>query len=198
VILTASDQANYFPNVSQTGAALDGLLHFAQATCEGSYGSNRLLELQQFTHILTVNTVFYTATIPLMPIASSPLPTLETRVHRKHLNGYTLSDWQAVNQFTIDYEIGQLNLGLPATEAKLTYRAGFDFSIDTPEVRSIKAIAGVIVDWAAHRFYGQLDSYLLNPAGNSDVTSWNTVPLDRWLQVILMPLKKYVPRGSGG
>ena len=200
MILSPSDKSGYFPGVSAVDDELNGLLYFAQSQCEGPYGANRLLDQQSFTHIITVNPAFWTANIPYFPLSDTPSPSLEYRIHSRNAGNYRMSIWQLAqsDQFSIDYEIGQLNLFTPATEVKLTYTAGFDFSTDTPEVRSIKAIAGVIVDWAAKRFYGQLDSYLSNPAGDSDVVSWNAAPLDRWLQVVMSPLKKYSPRPSGG
>jgi len=197
MILTSSDKATFFPDVSQTGAALDGLLYFVQATCQGSFGANRPLELQQFTHIITINPAFYTGNIPMMPIASSPAPTVESRIHTRYLGQYTSTDWQATDQFAIDAPTGQIHLKIPASEVKLTYWAGFNFTAPTDEAKEIKAIAGVVLDWAARRFYGQLDSYLDNPPG-AQVSSYNYTRLDQWLQTILAPLKKYAPRSSGG
>lgn len=198
-ILTAADQATYFPNVTQSGAALAGLLAVAQSLCESSWGANRPLDKQSFTEIITINPKFRIGSLSYNPVSSTPTPTVATRRYTDSWGRTISTDWYVLDagSFSIDYEIGQLNLFNPVSEARVTYTAGFDFALTTQEVVNIKAIAGVVVDWASRRFYGQLDSYLNNEIG-APVQSFNMVAPDRYLETILRPLKKYAPRKSYG
>lgn len=198
-ILIAADQPTYFPNVAQSGAALTGLLAVAQSLCESSWGANRPLDQQQFTEIISINPLTRTGNLPNVPVLSSPAPVVSVRVSRDSWGRVTTSSWFTLDSggFSVDYEIGQLNLFSMATEAKVSYTAGFDFTQTSQEIQTIKAIAGVVVDWAARRFYGQLDSYLSNPPAGA-VESFNMVRPDTYLEVALRPLKKYAPRKSYG
>jgi hypothetical protein len=198
-ILTAADQPTYFPNVTQSGAALSGLLAVAQSLCESSWGANRPLDKQSFTEIITINPKFRIGSLSYNPVSSTPTPIVQVRRHTDSWGRIMITDWFTLDSgsFSIDFEIGQLNLFSVATEAKVTYTAGFDFTLTTQEVVNIKAIAGVVVDWAARRFYGQLDSYLNNETG-APIQSFNMVAPDRYLETILRPLKKYSPRKSYG
>lgn len=194
MILTASDQPTYFPNVTQTGLALEGLLNLAQALCESSYGANRPLEQTTYEAIVTVNPLTRTAQLPYFPVVS--VVSVAVRQSRESWGRVSTSEWWLTTGYMLDIPTGQLNFTTLVTEAKVAYIAGFDFTANTLEAKQIKAIAGTIVDYGANRFYGQLDSYLSNPPGDGQVESFNYVRPDTWLQTILMPLKKYYPRAS--
>lgn len=194
MILTALDQATYFPNVTQTGSALDGLIAFSQALCESSYGANRPLEQMLYEAIVTVNPKTRTTQLPYVPVVS--VSSVSVRQSRESWGRISTSEWWLTTGYMLDIPTGQLNFETVATEAKVSYVAGFDFAVNTAEVKQIKAIAGTILDYGANRFYGQLDSYLSNPPGDGQVESFNYVRPDTWLQTILTPLKKYYPRAS--
>lgn len=196
-ILTAADKPTYFPSVIQTGADLDGLMLLAQSLCESSYGANRPLELQQHTEIVTV--VNWVATLTYYPIVP-PLVSVSARLLRDVSFGRTvLHQWLQLgsDEYLLDVEVNQLRLGGHASEVKVTYSAGLDFSTSNIEVQKIKAIAGQIVTYYGNYRVG-LDSYLLNPAGDGDVISYNLAPMNSYLSGMLQPLRKYLPRRSGG
>lgn len=196
-ILTAADKPTYFPTVAQTGAALDGLIILAQGLCESSYGANRPLELQPFTEVVTV--VNRVATLMHYPIGL-PLVSVSARMLRDVGFGRALlHQWLGLgtDEYLIDVETNQLWLGGEASEVKVSYNAGFDFASSSVDVNRIKAIAGQIVTYYGSYKIG-LDSYLLNPAGDGDVVSYNLATLNSYLSGMLQPLRKYLPRRSGG
>jgi hypothetical protein len=199
-VLTAADQPIYFPTVTQTGAALDGLMALAQALCESSYGANRPLELQQHSEIITINLKYLVGTLSYYPIAALPSMSVWARIMMDASFGrLSLHQWLplASDDYLLDVETGELRLGGVASEVKVVYSAGFDFSLSSAEVKSIKAIAGQALTYFANYQVG-LDSYLNNPAGEGGVESYNLVRPDQYLSAILLPLRRYMPRRSCG
>jgi hypothetical protein len=200
-ILTPAERVTYFPEVppAVTIQALEGYIRMATALCESQHGANRPLELQQFTDLLQLPAYSW-GRLPLWPVTA--ITELKLRVNlasdfRRSFRG----QWQTIdsNQFTYDLE-GRFEFdAYRATEAKVTYSAGFDFTQTSNDIQQIKAVCGAVVDWCARRYYGQLDAYLVNRVDGSDVggidtESWNYQRIDIWLQEILRPLKQYVPR----
>ncbi|NJN87931.1 MAG: hypothetical protein HC881_18590 [Leptolyngbyaceae cyanobacterium SL_7_1] len=200
-ILSALDQPNYFPNVSASGAALDGLIQLAQVMCEGSYGANRPLERQPHTEIITINSIDCFGYLSRFPVVSVEGVQVRSR-RRGRLDGWgrsTSFEWYtlAPADYQLDFETGQLNLfGVFNTEAKVSYVSGFDFANPNPQAKQIKAIAGLVLTYMANNRPG-LNSYLNNPATGT-AESFNYESLDNYLGTLLSPLKKYIPRRSGG
>jgi hypothetical protein len=199
-ILTAADKPTYFPSVTQTGAALEGLLALAQALCESYYGANRPLELQQFKEIVSVNLAYRVAVLTYYPIATSPALAVEAIVASSgnRFGRVILDVWSDLrsDEYRLDIETGELWIATRAIQARATYTAGFNFGSSAPDVLNIKAIAGQIVTYFANYRVG-LDSYLSNPPGNA-VESYNLVRPDQYLTALLLPLRKYMPRRSLG
>jgi hypothetical protein len=200
-ILTAIDQPTYFPLLTQTGFALDGLINLAQAMCESSYGANRPLELQPFQEIISINPQYRVGVLSYYPIANSPALAVESLVTAlgNRFGRTVLDAWQplAAGDYRLDAETGELWLMTRATKARVAYSAGLDFAGDSAEVKRIKSIAGQVLTYFANYKVG-LDSYLSNPVGDTGVESYNLVRPDQYLSALLLPLRVYQPRRSLG
>jgi hypothetical protein len=200
-ILTAADQPTYFPTVTQTGAALTGLMTLAQSLCESSYRANRPLELQAFKEIISINPQYRVGVLTYYPIAPSPDLVVETLLTSSgnRFGRSVLDAWQTVEagDYRLDAETGELWLTSHATKARVAYSAGLDFEVDSPDVKRIKSIASQILAYFANYKVG-LDSYLSNPPGDAGVESYNLVRPDQYLSAILLPLRIYQPRRSMG
>ena len=203
-ILSAADKPTYFASVNQSGVELDGLIAVVQALCESSYGANRLLELQPYTEVISINQTYRVGTLSLYPIAAEPLPLVEAlitaSVNRFAFGRPSLGAWAelAVGEYRLDTDTGDLWIDRAASQAKVSYSAGFDFSSTSPEVSKIKAIAGQVLTYFANYKVG-LDSYLDHPtAANATIQSYNLVRPDQFLTAMLLPLRKYLPRRSSG
>lgn len=195
-ILNLTDKATYFPGVDVGMPALEGLIALAQTVCESVYGANRSLEAQRVSEILPVkNQQVFLSYAPVLTIESVAIRWNQTRWGRT-----IFTDWSPLpaDGYLFDSPINRLSLFMrEVSEVKVSYTTGFDFSSSASDVQQIKAIAGMVVDWAARRYYGQLDSYLINPSvEGAAAESWNFVRPDQYLQAMLLPLRKYVPRGS--
>jgi hypothetical protein len=66
-ILVETDRSEYFPQVSQVGSALQGLLARAQVYCESEHGANRPLELQLHEQVVNVRS-FSRVELPFFPV----------------------------------------------------------------------------------------------------------------------------------
>ena len=197
-ILTSSDQAVFFPNVTATGDELDGLILAAQAMCESTYGADRPLDVYEYSDVVPV----YSSGIAF--IKRSPLIDVTAIVVRRSPQ----DDWELVDTgaYSIDYDTCQVNFKyLPVgsssnfgglrnsstrTEARIVYTSGFDFDTDTSqEANNIRSVCGKVV------------SYMEKPpsAGQQSVTDasgfQSYVPLDNYFGIFLLPLAKYKPRG---
>jgi hypothetical protein len=197
-ILTSSDQAVFFPNVTATGDELEGLIFAAQAMCESTYGADRPLDVYEYSDVVPV----YSSGIAF--IKRSPLIDVSAIVVRRSPQ----DDWQSVDSaaYGIDYDTCQVNFKyLPVssssnfgslrnsstrTEARIVYTSGFDFSTDTTqEANNIRSVCGKVV------------TYMKQPIaiGESAITNadgfQSYVPLDNYLSIFLAVLTKYKPRG---
>lgn len=195
-ILTSSDKAKYFSEVTATSSTLDGLIIVAQAMCESEYGAGRPLELQSFTDIVNL----YSSGIAF--VKRSPLVSVSS-VSTRTNDGISNSEWQLLttDDYSVDIETNQVNINsldnwgfsgrrrsLPS-EAKITYTSGFDFSTDnSQEANAIRAVCGRVV------------SYMEQPPaiGQQAVTNSSGfqgyVEAGNYLKIFLEPLKKYKPR----
>jgi hypothetical protein len=200
-ILTEADKAAYFPSVTQTSVALQGLIHVTQALCEGSYGANRALEQQTHTEIVDVIPIERFAYLSRYPVVSLSEVQVRRRSNRfgDGWGRQSLMQWLtlASDQYLLDIETGRLNFYEFATEARVTYVSGFDFGGSDQTARQIKAIAGVVLTYMANNYYGGLNSHLINPATGT-AESFNYAAIDNYLTAALSPLKRYIPRRSGG
>ena len=197
MIFTAGDRDSYFPNVSQTGAALEGLLVLAQSLCESDYGANRPLDYAQHGEVISINSSGF-GYLSLLPVYPTPT-VIEVRESVDGWGRISGPGWRplATSEFELDYITGRLDVFVKSSDVKLFYYTGFDFgSGATQEIKNIKAIAGQVVEYFG-RYRVGLDSYLNNPAGGA-VESYNLVRPDQYLTTLLRPLMKYRPRGSGG
>lgn len=211
-ILTSSDISIYAPSVTLEGDALTGVITQAQALAESSLGANRPLELTEFTEVKRVNRSLQTVYLSYFPVAASPVPLLSVRfgnVRSRFGRPVGISDWHELS--ADDYELdptGQLNLsqssafwaravstGSVSTEIKATYIAGFDFTVDSYEVRQIKSVVGSVIAFQQSEGSGQgLKSfdydgeYKKSFFGNSDYM-YSAPP------GLLSQLHKYRPKG---
>jgi hypothetical protein len=200
-ILVEADKTTYFPSVAQTSTALQGLIYVTQALCEGSYGANRVLEQQTYTEILDVLPVDRFAYLSRYPVVSLSQVQVRRRSHR-FSDGWgrqTFLQWLTLtsDDHLLDLETGRLHFYQFATEARVTYISGFNFSGSDQAALQIKAIAGVVLTYMANNYYGGLDSHLINPVSGTAQSS-NYATIDRYLEAVLSPLKRYIPRRSGG
>jgi hypothetical protein len=176
-ILVEADKTAYFPSVAQTSTALQGLIHITQALCEGSYGANRGLEQQTYTEIVDVMPIerfAYLSRYPVVSLSEVQVrrcsdrlsnPFMQRSFLRDTWGRQTLLDWSTLDSqdYLLDVETGRLNFYQFATEARVTYISGFNFSGSDQAALQIKAIAGVVLTYMANNYYGGLNSHLINP-----------------------------------
>lgn len=190
-ILTAADQPVFFPGVS-VSPALTGLIYLAQAICEGEFGANRPLEEQAHFEQKEVHQAGWFLNLSMNPVIE--ITSLEIRLHdgwRRSVQGL---DWMVLSpeSYRLTPQTGRVELGVMATEAKITYISGFDFAVESPETQNIKAIAGLVLSHMATKKPG-LDGESYNPESGA-AYSYNYAKLDDYLKSILLPLKRYMPR----
>lgn len=198
-ILVPSEKDIYFPHVNLVGDALTGAIRRAQMVAEGYWGANRPLELTSFTEIKSLSHNYQTAQLTYVPVKTTPVPTVEVRLG-KFTDGFGRSfapnEWTAIaaTEWQLEYDIGEFflksqNQLYRSTEIKVSYTAGFDFSIDSPEIREIKAAVGGIL------------SYLESLPGKH-VTNLNAVGITytgefgKFPEYLLLPLRRHLPRIS--
>ncbi|MGL4909749.1 MAG: hypothetical protein ACRC4J_00910, partial [Cetobacterium sp.] len=158
-ILTATDQPIYFPSVTLTGLALEGFLRRIQVLAEGPWGARRSLELQAYTQKIRINRVYQNAKLLYWPLSDLPAPIVSVRqsaIATRFGRSYGTTPWTEIDpsQYLIDND-GLIHLQLSsnlswghdigtsnATEMLVSYTAGFDFTQDTPDVRTIKSVLG--------------------------------------------------------
>ena len=198
MILVSGDKAQFYNEVTATGAQLDGLLQLAQGMCESEYGAGRPLEITTFTDIVEyfpMGQVAYAKRSPVISVS-------EVSIRGKSNNfGGTTSEWQLQDPstYTVDNTINQINVGYTNNwalygnsgrgdrmEAKIVYSSGFDFTITSnQEINSIKAICGRIVS-----YMNQVVA--IGKANITDVDGFQSfVSGDNFLGLFLNPLQKY-------
>ena len=198
MILVSGDKAQFYNEVTATGAQLDGLLQLAQGMCESEYGAGRPLEITTFTDIVEYFPMGKVAYVKRSPVIS----VSEVYIRGKSDNfGMTTSDWQLQDPstYTVDNTINQVNIGFTdiwsfsggqsrgdRMEAKIVYSSGFDFTITSnQEINSIKAICGRIVSYMFQKIG-------IGQANITDVVGFQSfVAGDRFIGLFLTPLAKY-------
>jgi hypothetical protein len=101
MILVSGDKAQFYNEVTATGAQLDGLLQLAQGMCESEYGAGRPLEITTFTDIVEYFPMGKVAYVKRSPVIS----VSEVYIRGKSDNfGMTTSDWQLQDPstYTVD------------------------------------------------------------------------------------------------
>lgn len=209
MILTEADKPIYFPDIALTGPTLLGAIYRACAIAESVQGAGRPLEQQPHTEILRLNRLLQTCTLKAMPIASLPAPIIEARTGNFR-DGFgrpvPLAPWAMLSEddYNLDYETGLLSLsrytasyfgriGTPATEIRATYTAGFDFAVDTKDVRAIKiAVASILRFQNSPNFQGLGE---VRVEGEYSVRYTAIVP-GTVPDALLLPLRKYRPRSG--
>jgi len=149
-ILSESDAATYFPDVTLTGDALTAAIAFAQSIAEGPQGANRPLEKAEFIEIKRLSQNFQTIRLSYNPIATSPAIALQARVgNTRDRYGYIQQAdvWKDIEAscYIVDYELAQITINRPLagyTMARVVYTGGYDFSVDDADTRAMKAALG--------------------------------------------------------
>lgn len=197
MILTPEDESIYFPGIGLTGDTLIGCLARAQAFVESYLGCGRPIERRQYVEVITFDQGrFIPVNDPLIAVLRY-YPVVSAIVEGRRANvldGFQRRIWATPDWLLVDperYELdpgGRLVVYANYSELRITYNAGFDFTQDSPEVREIKAIAGML----AIRLSVRSDIESTRADGNSFLYS------DLWdyFRTVLQPLKRYYPRGS--
>ena len=209
MILTEADKPIYFPDIPLHGPTLLGAIYRACTIAESVQGAGRPLEQQSHTELLRLNRLLQTCTLTRSPIVETPAPIIEARTGNFR-DGFgrpvPLAPWATLSSddYVLDYETGLLSLsrytasyfgriGTPATEVRATYTAGFDFAVDTPEVRAIKiAVASILRFQNSPSFQGLGE---VRVEGEYSVRYTATVP-GSVPDALLLPLRKYRPRSG--
>lgn len=198
-ILTPSDQSAFFPDVTATSPALDVFCAIAQAYCEGLHGANRPLCMTEFTEVSPV----WSASEAVARLSMHPVSSIVEVQSRTVVQNYGRSypgEFQTVDidSYRFESTTGEVQLLFVASEIKVRYFAGYDFSSTTdPDVQKIKGIAGAVLSHMFSHSYGQLASHMDNPTGLG-IVSKSFPGLDTYLKAALLPLKFYGPRPSDG
>lgn len=215
-IVTEDDKLIYFPSVTLSGDALTGAIALIQTLVESPIGANRSLELTAQVEIKPINVNFQTAQFSLLPIATSPTPSIQVR-RGEVLTGYRrslgITDWQTLSasDYTIDPVGGRVHFdiktidgwgrfGYRNTQAKLSYTSGFDFADDSYEVRSIKSLFGQMLLYSQTIGYQSgitevdIDGeyrvrYGATSGGGNATAGAGILP-----ETFLIPFRKYRPR----
>lgn len=220
-ILTASDKATFFPSVTLTEDALTGLLTRAQVLAESDLGANRPLEQETTVELVRISKQFQSGQLARFPVLASPAPVVDVRVGQTKTpfgRAIPQTSWARLpnTSYSIDYEDGRINLFVAssfgfsvglyyATEARVEYTSGFDFATNTAEIRSIKAVVGQLATYLWVAEGGAAPSSGTGPITRIDVDGeyslsfgngiYNNSDSRQAMSNILLPLKKYAPRG---
>lgn len=168
MILSESDCLIYAPSVEQTGEILLGSILQVQAIIESKIG--RSLEMTEYTEKKSLNRELQNTYLSYFPIVNPPVPTVKIRSGNtltRSRQGVPISDWQELteDEYTLDSD-GLINLNMESihqnylsyfygyneykfnkisTEIEVTYSAGVNFTLNTSEVKMLKAAAGAIL-----------------------------------------------------
>lgn len=196
-ILSEADKPIYFPDVTLTGDALMGAIRSAQAIAESNIGASRPLELQQYTEVRTINSARALLTrLPIDPTATLILSARSGGYRDVLGRSIPKSAWFPfqISDFKIDFDIGEIfTLAPQITEIRATYTTGFDFTLDTPDVKRIKsAVAEVLNYQQSNSYQGLLEvsvegEYKVRYGSSSGGAG--TIP-----DLLLVPFRKYRPR----
>lgn len=195
-ILTPSDKPIYFPDITLTGDALMGAILRAQSLAESNMGCDRPLEKSPFKEVLSVHSNL-SAWLSVAPIDESDFHVDARTGGHKDGFGRTVpkSAWFPLveSDYAIDASTGAIRLGLQVTEVRVTYTAGFDFTVDTPEIKRIKSAIAAILNYQLSNAYQGLQEvsvegeYKVRYGSSSGGVG--TIP-----DTLLIPFRKYRPR----
>jgi hypothetical protein len=193
MILVAGDKTTYFPDVTVTGVALDGLLQLTQTIIEGGDGANRPLELAQRIELAQIHQSDRYLRLSHYPIAS----VTEVKIRKSPNPDWTIL---APANYLLDVD-GQLNFRslnsqfgryFNLQEAQVTYQAGFDFTSMTDlDVLQIKATAGRICSWIFANGVLGLASVSTQTSTTSDQKVYQG---SSYLSLFLAPIRRYRAR----
>lgn len=165
-ILTPSDQAIYFPDVEASGTLLESLLRRAQYFAESIHGAKRSLERSEHTQEVTLRQQSgqLIGQLAYWPIElDDPAPIVQVRPGQRLSYGGVLpsaAGWVDFTGATINARTGELTFACLAaygmseiygafTHARVTYTAGWDFSISDSEVVEMKHAAAELLRFLA-------------------------------------------------
>lgn len=221
MILTEAELSAYAPGVDVASRA--GAILLAQLAAESAQGANRPLEKQQFSQILTLSSArLGVVQLPYAPVHPEDAVTVEVRlgnIRDRYHRSVPLSDWRTLSaeEYRLD-ETGQLNLhlgggsnfalgyghglrpsGITATQARVTYFAGLDFSINSLEVQVLKAALGQIISYQQSAPYTMgatvVDLKQEYRVQFGSATGSNSAGAGQVPDAFLLPFRRYRPRG---
>lgn len=195
-ILSEVDKSVYFPDITLTGNALVGAILRAQMLAESNMGCDRPLEKQAYSEILRVHSN-QTTWLTRLPIdLSQPIIIIARTGGYRDKFGRSVPKSAWFPLVEADYAVlssGEVNLDLSCSEIRATYTTGFDFNLDTPDVRRIKsAVAEVLNYQQSNSYQGLLEvsvegEYKVRYGSSSGGAG--TIP-----DLLLVPFRKYRPR----
>ena len=241
-ILTAADLTALAPGINQSQpGAIAGLLLRVQEWCEGPLGAGRPLEQVQHREILRVPwSESQLVQLSRVPILNPPEPIIEI-----HQGGPGAWSPLSSTAYSLDPETGEVELFLlttsgfeirfdgyghnqsnhvASTEIRATYTSGWDFSVSSPIVDLMKAVAVelALFLWTAEggnnkysatalsqssgigagaikkRMVDDQISVEYHPGTSSATKNISTLAadgeLEKAISSLLYPLKKYQPR----
>lgn len=157
MILTPQDQEVYFPNYCGEGSTLLGAIRITESIAQSPEGSNRYLEITDYQEEKQLSVFDRSILLSYYPIVPSSLVVSTIRVQGKDGFGRRVSvDKRTLTSSEYYLENDVLYITNPAFIHKLSvkYRAGFDFTIDTPDTITIKSALGSLLEYRAS-FVGQ-------------------------------------------
>lgn len=197
-ILTESDKPIYFPDITLTGDALVGAILRAQSLAESNMGCDRPLEKTSFKEVCRVHSN------RIARLTHAPIIDETSDFHIDARDGgykdgfgriIPMRAWFPLveSDYALDANTGEISLGLHLSEIRATYASGFDFSLDTPDVRRIKSAVAAILNYQQSNAYQGLQEISVEGEYKLRYGSSNggvgTIP-----DVLLIPFRKYRPR----
>lgn len=163
-LLTAADQALYFPSVLLTGAALDMAIAAVQGLVESAI--KRPLERRQYSEVKTLSQSMGSCRLLFTPLVLSPAPIVEGRCGSGLSRTYRpmfASDWEAIglSDFLVDrsgrFEL-KSRLSYPITQIRVSYFSGVDPLVDSPELRRLKSALGAALTYSQSDLFSGIAS----------------------------------------
>jgi hypothetical protein len=135
-ILTAADQANFFPLVDLPAAKIEAAIAFAQTLIERAIG--RRLEISEYTELKRIGAGVRSTALNCLPVANDLPQVVKVRSNDE-------ADWQTLGFSDYEIQYGRLrikNRAFPLDQVEISYWAGIDFSHATQEIYNLKAALG--------------------------------------------------------
>lgn len=212
-ILSVDDKDLYFPDVCQTGTALENLILRAENFVQSGYGSDRPLERKAYVEYRDwgVNSMSMRGGLAQqwsphwagVPVSDStlwlnnapvelvdPAPVIRYQGSDSKWGRLQTVDWEVLSPDYYDLSAeGRLNIAssFRIRQLEISYTAGFDFAVETSDTITIKIATGMILVRLA-----RTDP---DATRNQDLT---LEPFQDWIKTVLMPIQKYRRRGGVG